>query len=86
MKMRLKTREAINGLIFISPWLVGFLIFTLVPLIRTFTFSLNEVKVTAEGIRTFFVGLKNYKDAFLTDVSYPQLLVDYFIQMIIYVP
>lgn len=55
-------------------------------MIRTFTFSLNEVKVTAEGVRTFFVGSKNFKDAFLTDVTYPQLLIDYFIQIIVYVP
>ncbi len=55
-------------------------------MIRTFTFSLNEVKVKAEGVRTFFVGSKNFKDAFLTDVTYPQLLIDYFIQIIVYVP
>lgn len=86
MKIKLRTRETINGLIFISPWIIGFLVFTLTPLIRTFTFSLNEVKVTAEGVRTFFVGSKNFKDAFLTDVTYPQLLIDYFIQIIVYVP
>lgn len=86
MKIRLRTREAINGLLFISPWIVGFLIFTLIPLIRTFIFSLNDVKVTAEGVKTFFVGLKNYKDAFLTDVNFPQLVIDYFVQMVVYVP
>lgn len=86
MKLRLRTREAIKGFIFVSPWIIGFLIFTLVPLIRTLFYSLNEVKVTAEGVRTFFLGLKNYKDAFLTDVNYPQLLVDYFLQMIVFVP
>lgn len=86
MKIRLRTREAINGLLFISPWILGFLIFTLIPLIRTFIFSLNDVKVTAEGVKTFFVGLKNYKDAFLTDVNFPQLVIDYFVQMVVYVP
>ncbi len=86
MKIRLRTREAINGLLFISPWIVGFLIFTLIPLIRTFIFSLDDVKVTAEGVKTFFVGLKNYKDAFLTDVNFPQLIIDYFVQMVVYVP
>ncbi|MGB9795653.1 carbohydrate ABC transporter permease [Fervidobacterium gondwanense] len=86
MKLKLSTREAIKGLIFVSPWIVGFLIFTLIPLIRTFYYSLNEVKVTAEGVRTFFVGLKNFKDAFLTDVNYPQLLIDYFMQMFVFVP
>jgi len=86
MKLRLRTKEAIKGFIFISPWIVGFLVFTLIPLIRTFFYSLNEVKVTAEGVRTLFLGLKNYKDSFLTDVDYPQLLIDYFLQMIVFVP
>ncbi|MFN6991398.1 MAG: carbohydrate ABC transporter permease [Fervidobacterium sp.] len=86
VRLKLRTKEALTGLIFISPWLIGFSIFTLFPLIRTFLFSLQEVKVTAEGVRTFFVGMKNYKDAFLTDVTYPQLLIDYFIQMLVYIP
>lgn len=85
-RLKLKARDALYGLLFVSPWLAGFLIFTLIPLIRTFHFSLNEVKVTAEGVRTFFVGLKNFKDAFLTDVTYPQLLADYFVQILVYVP
>ncbi|QAV32641.1 sugar ABC transporter permease [Fervidobacterium changbaicum] len=86
MKLKLRTREALKGLLFVSPWIIGFLIFTLIPLIRTFFYSLNEVKVTAEGVRTFFIGLKNFKDALLSDVDYPQMLIDYFLQMIVFVP
>jgi ABC-type sugar transport system permease subunit len=84
--MKIRTREALQGLAFISPWLIGFLIFTLVPLLRTFWLSLNEVRVTASGIRTFFVDLKNYKDAFLTDVTFSGMLIDYALQMAVYIP
>jgi len=84
--MKIRTREALQGLAFISPWLTGFLIFTLVPLVRTFWLSLNEVRVTASGIRTFFVELKNYKDAFLTDVTFSGMLIDYALQMAVYIP
>jgi ABC-type sugar transport system permease subunit len=86
MRMKIRTREALQGLAFISPWLIGFLIFTLVPLLRTFWLSLNEVRVTASGIRTFFVDLKNYKDAFLTDVTFSGMLIDYALQMAVYIP
>jgi len=86
MRMKIRTREALQGLAFISPWLIGFLIFTLVPLVRTFWLSLNEVRVTAGGIRTFFVELKNYKDAFLTDVTFSGMLIDYALQMAVYIP
>ena len=86
MRMKIRTREALQGLAFISPWLIGFLIFTLVPLVRTFWLSLNEVRVTAGGIRTFFVELRNYKDAFLTDVTFSGMLIDYALQMAVYIP
>ncbi|HOY27069.1 MAG TPA: sugar ABC transporter permease [Mesotoga sp.] len=86
MRMKIRTREALQGLAFISPWLIGFLIFTLVPLVRTFWLSLNEVRVTASGIRTFFMDLKNYRDAFLTDVTFSGMLIDYALQMAVYIP
>ncbi|HPE53876.1 sugar ABC transporter permease [Mesotoga prima] len=86
MRMKIRTREALQGLAFISPWLIGFLVFTLVPLVRTFWLSLNEVRVTASGIRTFFVDFKNYKDAFLTDVTFSGMLIDYALQMAVYIP
>jgi len=86
MKIKIRTREALQGLAFVSPWLIGFLIFTLVPLVRTFWLSLNEVRVTASGIRTFFMDLKNYRDAFLTDVTFSGMLIDYALQMAVYIP
>ncbi|MGZ6346854.1 MAG: carbohydrate ABC transporter permease [Anaerolineales bacterium] len=49
------------GLIFLSPWIVGFLAFTLIPIIATLIFSFtNYSPVTPES--TIWVGLKNYSD------------------------
>lgn len=49
------------GLIFLSPWIVGFLAFTLIPIIATLIFSFtNYSPVTPES--TVWVGLKNYSD------------------------
>ena len=49
------------GLIFLSPWIIGFLAFTLIPIIATLVFSFtNYSPVTPE--LTQFVGLKNYSD------------------------
>ena len=47
------------GLIFISPWIIGFLAFTLIPIVATLVFSFtNYSPVTPE--LTAFVGLKNW--------------------------
>jgi ABC-type sugar transport system permease subunit len=86
MRLKYKTREALTGLGFIAIWIIGFLVFTLIPLIQTFWYSLNNVKVTTEGIKTTFVGLSNYKQAFLLDVTFVDTLLNYVMQLVIVVP
>ncbi|HZG75997.1 MAG TPA: sugar ABC transporter permease [Paenibacillus sp.] len=86
LKLRIRLREELTGFSFIGIWIVGFLVFTLVPLARTLWFSLNDVKVTAEGIKTTYVGLQNYKNAILLDVSFGETIVHYAIEMFVYVP
>jgi len=86
LRIKYRTREALVGLSFVLIWIIGFAIFTLYPLIQTFWFSLNEIQVTAEGIKTNYIGLLNYKNAFLMDVTFGDLLITYFLQMLIYVP
>ena len=56
----LERREAFQGLLFISPWLIGFLVFTLVPTIATLIFSFSNVELTS-GEPFRFVGLENYQ-------------------------
>jgi ABC-type sugar transport system permease subunit len=52
-------REALHGYLFISPWLVGLVLFVLGPMIASFGMSLTNFDlVHPESIR--FVGLANY--------------------------
>ncbi len=57
----LKRREMREGLLFISPWLIGFLIFTLLPILASLAFSFMDLRIT-DGILSApkFVGLDNY--------------------------
>ncbi len=84
--MSRKARENLLGYMFISIWIIGFLIFTLIPLIRTFILSFNDVTVTATGIKTTSIGFNNYKNAFLADVRFVDVLVQYIGEIILYVP
>lgn len=52
-------REAFWGYVFISPWLAGFLIFTLLPMLATIAFSLTNMRL--EFSETQFVGMQNYR-------------------------
>jgi ABC-type sugar transport system permease subunit len=58
-------REALYGLAFISLWIVGFLIFTLFPMIATLGFSFSNINLAQEQPLQF-VGLQNYQ-ALLSD-------------------
>jgi len=52
------------GIFFISPWLLGFLIFTLYPLIASGYYSLTRYDLIREPV---FLGLTNYQKLFFED-------------------
>lgn len=58
-------REFRNGILFSLPWIVGFLGFTLIPMIATLVFSFMNLDIT-DGVlnKPDFVGLQNYKTLF----------------------
>lgn len=56
--MKHKFRENLVGYLFISPWLIGFLVFTLYPFCRSFYLSLTRYNIIQEP---HFIGLANYK-------------------------
>jgi multiple sugar transport system permease protein len=60
----LRRREAVTGLLFISPWLVGFLVFTLGPMAATFYLSFTEYSILGD---VEWIGLANYRRAFGED-------------------
>jgi oligogalacturonide transport system permease protein len=59
------------GLVYISPWLVGFLCFTLVPFLATIFFSFTEYPVLRPPR---FTGLENYIAMFTQDDLFPKSL------------
>ncbi|MCA1596731.1 MAG: sugar ABC transporter permease, partial [Chloroflexi bacterium] len=54
---RKEVRRVALGLSFLSPWLVGFLIFTLVPIVLAFYYSLCDYSLLQSPV---FIGLSNY--------------------------
>jgi ABC-type sugar transport system permease subunit len=53
-------REALWGLAFISPWIIGFLLLTLGPMVATLIFSFTNINLT-QNRALRFVGLDNYE-------------------------
>ncbi len=55
----LARREARQGLLFISPWIVGFLAFTAIPMVATLALTFTNLRLGQQGPPAF-VGLENY--------------------------
>lgn len=79
-------REMRQGLTFISPWIVGFLAFTFLPMLATFIFTFLDMRIT-EGVfnPVRFVGLDNYKTLFkdMTIWRVPSLRVNWTQQIVV---
>jgi multiple sugar transport system permease protein len=70
-RLKSETREAIWGYIFISPWIIGFLLFSAGPILATFYFSLTSYNVVQPPV---WVGLDNYVKLFIGDPAFQKSL------------
>ena len=91
----LRRRNAITGYLFISPFIIGFLVFLVKPMIESFRMSLSKVIIAAsqkEGGNGFIMERittwkeSNYYRAFFYDPDYKNRLVDSLKNMAIQVP
>lgn len=77
MKMSHRRRETMLGFAFISPWLIGFLIFGIFPIFYSLFLSFNNVTITASGIENVWAGFSNYQTAFTTNMKMIEELLDF---------
>ena len=83
---RLAKREALTGLLFVSPWIVGAVLFLAYPLITSFWYALNNIRITPLGKNFTFLGYGNFTQILLSDADFPTQLIDYLVSAIISVP
>jgi multiple sugar transport system permease protein len=76
-------RNLISGLLFISPWLVGVLIFTIYPIVASFYYSLTSYDVISAPR---FIGIENYLNAFTSDPIFFQAIGNTLFYALIFLP
>lgn len=81
-KKSFQRRQDKFGYIFMAPWIIGFIVFTLIPFIMTAYLSFTDVKQDIRGFNITFVGIKNYREAFLVNTEFTPALIA-FLGMII---
>ena len=62
-KSKLAKKNSLIGLAFISPWVLGFLLFTLYPLINSIMISLNAVTIKPNQMELKWAGLEYFNYA-----------------------
>jgi multiple sugar transport system permease protein len=72
-------RSVLRGLLFASPWIVGFLVFQLVPIIASAYFSLTNFNLFQDPQ---FVGLRNYQRLASDDLFWQSLLNTLYLTLI----
>jgi ABC-type sugar transport system permease subunit len=81
-----KKRQGLLGYMFLSPWLIGFLIFTAIPFVYTIYISFYQVSLEVVGWTMNYVGIDNYNVAFLRNPDFVPALIEFMIMEVTYAP
>ncbi len=77
------SEETVSGFLTISPWLIGFIIFTAIPVVASLYFSFTRYEVVSPPQ---WVGLANYERLFTRDEFFPKSIWNSAIYTLLYVP
>ena len=87
-RMTMSGRKAISGYLFIAPFIIGFLLFFLSPMLDSLRMSFSEVKINTQegGFILNPVGWNNFIRAFTVDRDFNRVLLDELKNLAIDVP
>lgn len=79
-KIPYSKKKALYGYGFISVWIVGTVVFFLIPLFKSLLFSFSEVTVDSGKTLTEWVGMEKYIKVLTEDEKYTEYLVDMLVE------
>ena len=74
--LKMRTRDALAGLGFMSPWIIGLLVFTIYPIVYAFWMSICRMSFTSSGIQSEFMGFTWYEAIFTTDAKFLPAMIN----------
>lgn len=81
-----KTYSRLEGLLFMLPWLTGFLIFMAFPLVFSLYMSFHNVRVLPTGMKYEPAGIEFYKTILMGSAELYDQLIPFFQQVVLMVP
>ena len=74
-KTGIEQLKARYGCQFVAHWVVGLVLFFIIPIVNSLRYSFSEMSVTGEGIHMAFAGIRHYRDMLVSNGSYINNLV-----------
>lgn len=68
-------RRSMYGRLFVLPWLIGAIIFFIIPFIQTSVYTFSNMIVNGAGMKLSFVGLDNYIRVFTDNKDFKENLL-----------
>ena len=69
-KLPYRTKKKIYGFLFVTPWLLGFLLFFAVPFVQSCLYGFQDLKTSVDGMIGTWVGLDNFSYALFRDTEF----------------
>ena len=69
-KMPYYRKKMVYGFLFITPWLIGFILFFLAPFLQSCSYAFQTLKATPEGMVGEWIGLENFRFALFRDTVF----------------
>lgn len=85
-RITLTQRRALLGIVFILPWLLGFIFLFASPLIQSVKFSFSELNIAPGGYELSYNGIDNFHNALFIDPNYNRILTESITNMALNVP
>lgn len=74
-ELKHRTQKKIWGVLFLLPWILGFLLFFLRPFVESFIYSFSKVELQFGGVTRTWVKWQNYYDALRVDPDFLPTLI-----------
>jgi ABC-type sugar transport system permease subunit len=82
----LTAQKSRAGVVFILPWLVGFVFFFAIPLVQSLVYTFNTIDLSTEGMTLTWAGFDNYVYAFTGDPDFTRNIVTSTLNILYQVP
>lgn len=85
-RSKLFRRQAYVGYLYILPFLIGFVVLFVSPLLSSFKFSVSKIRLDAGGIVTDYIGFSNYSHIMRVDPVFNKNFVETIRQLLWQIP